>query len=155
MLRFLLPVLFALALGAPAAAAQPDIVESLRRHGFKTFSEAVTRAGLVDTLKSPGPLTVFAPSESAFMAISDEERLLLMEDKGGLSNFVLRHVVNGAVSQDATALETMSGERLRLERSGDDMVINGVRVTGPAVTASNGVVHRLDTLFPPPIPAIQ
>ena len=160
MMRFgkVLPMgaVFAIAFASLSAAAEPDIAESLRRHGFDRFSEAITRAGLTDTLKNSGTLTVFAPSESAFSAMPEEEKRLLFENKSDLSNFVLRHVVNGNLpEQGSTTVESMSGESLRLERTNDILTVNGVPVGGPAVTASNGLIHRIDTLLPPAETPVQ
>ena len=57
-------------LSAPAFAAEMDIVDTAIANGnFKTLAAALTAAGLVETLKGPGPFTVFAPTDAAFAAL--------------------------------------------------------------------------------------
>lgn len=148
-----LAVLAAFAMIASPARAE-DVVNLLHRGGFRSFSDAVSRAGLVDTLNGPGPLTVFAPSEGAFAALSQEERLLLKEDKAQMRIFVLRHVVNGALPDTAgpVTVESMSAEPLRIERSGAGLTVNGLPVTGAPARADNGVVYRIDATIPPSTP---
>ena len=152
-----------LALGVAAAAAcapmmdnEPDIVDIAASNGnFNTLVAAVTAAGLVDTLKSDGPFTVFAPTDAAFAALpaGTVESLLLPENKDTLVSILTYHVVPGAVTSDALA-----GQRLSVATvNGADVHIdgrNGVKVEDSNVTtadiiASNGVIHVIDAVLLP------
>ena len=152
-----------LALGVAAAAAcapmmnnEPDIVDIAASNGnFNTLVAAITAAGLVDTLKSDGPFTVFAPTDAAFAALpaGTVESLLLPENKDTLVSILTYHVVPGAVTSDALA-----GQRLSVATvNGADVHIdgrNGVKVEDSNVTtadiiASNGVIHVIDAVLLP------
>ncbi len=152
-----------LAFGVAAAAAcapmiekEPDIVDIAASNGnFNTLVAAVTAAGLVDTLKSDGPFTVFAPTDAAFAALpaGTVESLLLPENKDTLVSILTYHVVPGAVTSDALA-----GQRLSVATvNGADVHIdgrNGVKVEDSNVTtadiiASNGVIHVIDAVLLP------
>ena len=152
-----------LAFGVAAAAAcapmmdnEPDIVDIAASNGnFNTLVAAVTVAGLVDTLKSDGPFTVFAPTDAAFAALpaGTVESLLLPENKDTLVSILTYHVVPGAVTSDALA-----GQRLSVATvNGADVHIdgrNGVKVEDSNVTtadiiASNGVIHVIDAVLLP------
>ncbi len=152
-----------LAFGVAAAAAcapmiekEPDIVDIAASNGnFNTLVAAVTAAGLVDTLKSDGPFTVFAPTDAAFAALpaGTVESLLLPENKDTLVSILTYHVVPGAVTSDA-----LSGQRLSVATvNGADVHIdgrNGVKVEDSNVTtadiiASNGVIHVIDAVLLP------
>ena len=152
-----------LAFGVAAAAAcapmiekEPDIVDIAASNGnFNTLVAAVTAAGLVDTLKSDGPFTVFAPTDAAFAALpaGTVESLLLPENKDTLVSILTYHVVPGAVTSDA-----LSGQQLSVATvNGADVHIdgrNGVKVEDSNVTtadiiASNGVIHVIDAVLLP------
>jgi uncharacterized surface protein with fasciclin (FAS1) repeats len=115
----------------------------------------VSAAGLVDTLKSDGPFTVFAPTNAAFAALpaGTVESLLLPENRDTLISILTYHVVPGAVTSDQ-----LVGQRIDVATvQGDTVHINGthgVRVNDATVTtadiiASNGVIHVIDTVLLP------
>ena len=141
---------------APMAESEPDIVDIAASNGnFNTRVAAVTAAGLVDTLKSEGPFTVFAPPDEAFAALpaGTVDNLLLPENKDQLTAILTYHVVPGAVTSDQLA-----GQRLSVATvNGADVHIdgrNGVKVENANVTtadiiASNGVIHVIDSVLLP------
>ena len=141
---------------APMAEREPDIVDIAASNGnFNTLVAAVTAAGLVDTLKSEGPFTVFAPTDEAFAALpaGTVDNLLLPENKDQLTAILTYHVVPGAVTSDQLA-----GQRLSVATvNGADVHIdgrNGVKVENANVTtadiiASNGVIHVIDSVLLP------
>ena len=151
-----------LAAGVAIAAAcapmdsEPDIVDIAASNGnFNTLVAAVTAADLVDTLKSEGPFTVFAPTDAAFAALpaGTVDSLLLPENKDQLVAILTYHVVPGAVTSDQLA-----GQRLSVATvNGADVHIdgrNGVKVEDANVTtadiiASNGVIHVIDSVLLP------
>ena len=94
-----LPVLLAgaAALAMISHASEPDLVDTAVAGHFNTLVAAVKAAGLVDTLKGPGPFTVFAPTDEAFAKLpaGTLETLLQPENKAKLQSILLYHVVPG------------------------------------------------------------
>lgn len=138
------------------AQAQGDIVDTALRAGqFKTLAAALQAAGLVDTLKGPGPFTVFAPTDAAFAALpaGTLESLLRPENRGKLVAILTYHVVPGRVSASRAATldsaATAQGGRLAFRASGSTLSVDGARVVAPDVAASNGVIHVIDTVLMP------
>jgi transforming growth factor-beta-induced protein len=121
---------------------------------FKTLVAAVEAAGLVDTLKSDGPFTVFAPTDDAFAALGDEAIAGLLADPETLSQILLYHVVPGRVmAADVVALEsatTAQGEDIAITVDGDNVMVNGANVIIPDIEADNGVIHVIDAVILPP-----
>ena len=122
---------------------------------FNTLVAAVTAAGLVETLSSPGPFTVFAPTDDAFAALPEGlvDCLLLPENIDGLTAILTYHVVSGMVmSTDLTdgPVATVQGEEVTVDLT-DGVVLNdGPTVIIADVPASNGVVHAIDGVLVPP-----
>src|SRR5690349_20560618 len=144
---------------APASLARPaagdnDIVTTAVGAGqFTTLATLLTKAGLVDTLKGPGPFTVFAPTDEAFAKVPKATLDALAADPAKLKAVLLYHVVQGAVTaadvaklNSATSLE---GESLAIKVSGGSVYVDGAKVTTPDVTASNGVIHVIDSVLIP------
>jgi uncharacterized surface protein with fasciclin (FAS1) repeats len=153
--------------GAHAKAA-PNIVEVAVSTGVhNTLVAAVKAAGLVDTLSSPGPFTVFAPTDTAFAKLpaGTVATLVKPENKGTLTKILTYHAVAGKVtSADLVALikqhngtatiTTVAGEKLTARLSGDKIVITDAKGGATAVTqadvmTSNGVIHVTDGVFLP------
>merc|ERR1711899_348579 len=121
-----------------------------------TLNAAVKAAGLEATLASPGPFTVFAPTNLAFEKIPSADLQRLLGDKAALSKILLRHVVPGTRMQGKnippgiTNLKTAAGEQISASR---DKFIQIKSKAGSAfivlfdVIASNGVLHAVDTVF--------
>ena len=139
----------------PAKAA--DIVDTAVSAGqFKTLVAAVTAAGLVDTLKSKGPFTVFAPSDAAFAKLpaGTVESLLKPENKSKLVAILTYHVVPGKVMSADIAgkklsVATVQGGKINVNAMSGVMV-NGATVVSADIAASNGVIHVIDKVILPP-----
>ncbi|MBK6461038.1 MAG: fasciclin domain-containing protein [Myxococcales bacterium] len=142
----------------PPPAQLTNIVDTAVGAGsFKTLAAALTAAGLVDTLKGPGPFTVFAPTDEAFAKLpaGTVEALLKPENKAALTSILTYHVVSGNVkAADVTKLayaETIQGGDLRIKVSGSDVLINDtIKVVKTDILASNGVIHVLDAVLASP-----
>jgi uncharacterized surface protein with fasciclin (FAS1) repeats len=142
---------------APArAAAAGDIVDVAAGAGqFRTLLAAAAAAGLVDALKGPGPITVFAPTDAAFAALprGTVESLLKPENRAQLRQILTYHVVSGRILAGdlagKTAMpKTLSGQTLDVDgRQG--VSVNNARVTQADVLAANGVVHVIDRVLLP------
>ena len=141
-----------LAFGALTAAHAKDIVETAVAAGsFKTLVTAVQAAGLVDTLKGPGPFTVFAPTDEAFAKIPKATLDALLKDKAALTKVLTYHVVPGKVmAKDVKAgkVKTVQGGEITISTTGGVMVDNA-KVVATDVEASNGVIHVIDTVIMP------
>ena len=145
--------LIALAIAtASAAALAQDIVDTAVKAGnFKTLVSAVQAAGLVDTLKGPGPFTVFAPTDAAFAKVPKAQLDALLADKAALGKVLTYHVVSGAVmAKDVKPgmVKTVQGSDLTLATSGG-VTVDNAKVVVADVKASNGVIHAIDTVLMP------
>lgn len=142
--------------GATHTPAENTIVDVAVTGGFDTLVAAVQAAGLVETLQSEGPFTVFAPTDEAFAALPEGtlESLLKPENKDQLIAILTYHVVPGEVTSDQVvsleSAETLQGASLEISTSEDGVMINNAKVVKADVDASNGVVHVIDTVLLPP-----
>ncbi len=149
----------AVAAGKPAATK--DVVDTAIGAGsFKTLVAAAQAAGLVETLKGPGPFTVFAPSDEAFAKLpkGTVEGLLKPENKQQLANLLTYHVVPGKVmSTQAVKVDfanTVQGQALRLQvvKAGEAdsaLQVDGAKVVKADIDCSNGVIHVIDAVVMP------
>ncbi len=142
-------------MAAPAFAQDKDIVDTAVGAGnFTTLVAAVEAAGLVETLKGPGPFTVFAPTDAAFAALpaGTVEDLLKPENKDKLVSILTYHVVSGKVmSTDLTEgmkAATVQGGELTITLDGGAKV-NGATISTADIEASNGVIHVVDSVLLP------
>lgn len=141
---------------APTGGDQPDIVDiAASNDQFSTLVAAVTAADLAGTLKGPGPFTVFAPTNAAFdkLPAGTVETLLMPENKDQLVAVLTYHVIPGAVTSDQLAgqrnnVATVQGQPVHVDgRNG--VRVNNAHVTQADIMASNGVIHRIDTVLLP------
>ena len=144
-------------MSVPAFAGEMDIVDTAVGAGnFTTLVAAVQAAGLVETLKGPGPFTVFAPTDAAFAALpaGTVEDLLKPENKDKLIAILTYHVVPGAVmSTDLTEgmkAKTVNGAELIITLEGGAKV-NGAVISTADIKATNGVIHVIDAVILPPM----
>lgn len=134
-------------------AAKKDIVDTAVAAGdFKTLVTAVKTAGLVETLKSSGPFTVFAPTDEAFAKLPKGTIQSLLANPDRLAAILKYHVVPGRVmAADVVKLssaKTALGQSLSIRTSSGVMVDNA-HVVKTDVEATNGVIHVVDTVLIP------
>ena len=133
----------------------------------KTPVAAVKAGGLVDTLNSPGPFTVFAPTDDAFAKLpaGTVDTLVKPENKDTLDKILTYHVVAGKISSKELAkmiqkgggkatLKTVQGEDLTATMSGGNIMLTDAKggmatITTADVFQSNGVIHVIDTVLMP------
>ena len=153
--------------GAPMYANKDIIDNAVNSKDHTTLVAAVKAAGLVETLKSPGPFTVFAPTNTAFAALpaGTVDTLLKPESKPTLTKVLTYHVVSGkmdaatlmkAVSagNGKATLKTVSGGTLTATSNGSAVMVmdesgGSAKVTIADVTQSNGVIHVVDKVLLP------
>lgn len=147
----------ALALAPTPALAQKDIVDTAVAAGqFKTLASALTAAELVQTLKGPGPYTVFAPTDAAFAKLpaGTLQSLLKPENKAQLTAILTYHVVPGKVTSaevvKLSQANTVEGKPLTIHTMGKAVMINNATVVKADIAASNGVIHVIDRVLLPP-----
>ena len=146
-----------LALAAPARADHhegKDIVDTAVAAGsFQTLAKALGEAGLVSTLKGPGPFTVFAPTDEAFAKLPAGALDQLLADKEKLKAVLLYHVVAGKVTAKdvvkLTSAKTVQGGSVAISAKGGKVMVDGATVATADVMASNGVIHVIDTVLMP------
>lgn len=155
MKRILASSAAALLLTAPIASAADIVDIAAGDPTFSTLVTAVTEAGLVGTLQSPGPFTVFAPTNDAFdkLPYGVLGKLLEPANNDLLNELLLYHVVSGDVrAADVvmlTSATTAQGEDVKVNARGNGVRINNANVTTTDIVADNGVIHVVDrVLFP-------
>ena len=144
---------------APTTVALGTIVDiAVSNPDFSILVEAVTAAGLVETLSGPGPFTVFAPTNEAFAAALTALGLTkeqLLADTALLTKVLTYHVVPGVVlAADVVMLNgqevaTVEGSKVKVTVEGDKVKINDANVVATDVKASNGVIHVIDAVLVP------
>jgi len=150
------------------AAPKTNIVEAaVATPDLSTLVTAVKAAGLVDTLASPGPFTVFAPTNAAFgkLPAGTVETLVKPENKGTLTTVLTYHVVAGTFDSKAIAaaiksgngkatLTTVQGQKLTASMYGDKLIVTDAKGGKSTVALAdlrqkNGVVHVIDSVLMP------
>ncbi len=140
--------------GKAGPTAASDIVDTAVAAGkFNTLAAALKAAGLVETLKGEGPFTVFAPTDAAFAKLPEGTvaTLLKPENRKKLTSILTYHVVPGRIMLGARALKTVEGRAVNVAPAAGQTV-NGAKVVAANVTASNGVIHVIDSVLLPPEP---
>ncbi|MDB5848423.1 MAG: fasciclin [Rhodoferax sp.] len=153
--------------GAPMLASKDIIDNAVNSKDHTTLVAAVKAAGLVETLKGPGPFTVFAPTNAAFAALpaGTVDTLLKPENKSMLSGILTYHVVAGKYDAAAISkmimdgkgmatLKTVSGGTLTAKAMGGKVMVTDEKggtanVTIADVYQSNGVIHVVDKVLLP------
>jgi uncharacterized surface protein with fasciclin (FAS1) repeats len=144
--------------GGQMMVRSQDIVDNaMRANNVTTVVAAVKAAGLVETLKSEGPFTVFAPNNAAFEKLPEGTvaTLLKSENKSTLVNILTYHVVPGRYKTsdltDGLQLTTVEGKMLTFKKDASgNLWINGVAMIETSnVISSNGVTHVIDTVLMP------
>jgi uncharacterized surface protein with fasciclin (FAS1) repeats len=118
---------------------------------LKTLVAAVTEAGLVDTLNSAENLTVFAPTDDAFAAIPKKDLNALLKDKKALTAVLTHHVIGERLSPADLAgeHETLAGDMLTVDGSGEDFTIGDASVVCGNVQTANATVYVVDQVLMP------
>src|SRR3954454_769579 len=149
--------LLTLSLSAVAASAgKKDIVDTAVAAGnFKTLATALQAAGLVETLKSAGPFTVFAPTDESFAKLpaGTLDDLLKPENKEKLVAILTYHVVPGKVTaKDVMKLHeatTVNGKDVKIMADGGKVMVDNANVVKTDIACSNGVIHVIDSVILP------
>jgi uncharacterized surface protein with fasciclin (FAS1) repeats len=128
-----------------------DIVDiAVGAGSFNTLVTAVKAAGLVETLKSPGPFTVFAPTDEAFAKLPPGTIQTLLQNIPQLTRVLTFHVVSGKLTQADLAkmdvVTSIEGSPIRIDCS-DGFEVKNATVVAPDIEADNGMIHVIDTVI--------
>jgi len=138
-----------------SATAQPkDIVDTAVAAGsFKTLAKLLTDADLVTIMKSPGPFTVFAPTDEAFAKVPKETLDALAKDKAKLQAVLKYHVLTSKWTSDDLKLVkstgTAEGRSVAFGATGGTITVNGAKVIKTNVDCTNGMIHVIDAVLIP------
>jgi uncharacterized surface protein with fasciclin (FAS1) repeats len=145
-----------IASAAPKPAPPKDIVDTAVAAGsFKTLAAALQAAGLVETLKGPGPFTVFAPTDEAFAKLpaGTLDSLLEPANKEKLVAILTYHVVSGKVLAaqvvKMNSAKTVNGQSVSIAANGGTVMVDSAKVVKADILCSNGVIHVIDSVLMP------
>jgi len=145
-----------LAANAGSYGKKKDLVDiAASNSDFSTLVAAVKAAGLVDTLKSNGPFTVFAPTNEAFAKLPEGtvESLLKPENKDKLISILTYHVVPGKVyAKQVVSLsgaKTVEGSKIAINTANGKVMVDNANVVKTDIKAKNGVIHVIDSVILP------
>ena len=149
------PIAALLVLGACATTTAPQTIADTTAANpqLTTLNKLINDAGLADTLRGPGPYTIFAPTDEAFKAVPAATLDAIAKDKERLKAVLAYHVVPGALtSADAKngPVKTVQGANLTLYKSGTFLTADEALVTTPDLRATNGVIQVVDKVLIPP-----
>ncbi|MGB0562888.1 MAG: fasciclin domain-containing protein [Spirulinaceae cyanobacterium] len=130
----------------------PNIVEiAVGNDAFKTLVTAVKVAGLVEALQSPGPLTVFAPTDDAFAKLLPGTIDTLVQNVPQLARILTYHVVAGNYTteqlRDIDTLTSLEGSPIPIRCQPENFEVKNATVVMPDVVADNGVIHVIDNVI--------
>lgn len=163
LLRNLILAAAVLPLCASVGSADDIVDTAVKAKKFNTLAAALKAAGLIETLKSKGPFTVFAPTDEAFAALpkGTVETLLKPENREKLVGVLTYHVVPGKVTAGQvvklSGAQTVNGQRIDIKVAGGKVKVDGATVTATDIECSNGVIHIIDRVILPEnkkIPAV-
>jgi uncharacterized surface protein with fasciclin (FAS1) repeats len=150
--------LIVLSLAAPALAQRPATVLDLaaQQKNLTTFVAAVHTAGLDDTLRGTGPVTVYAPTNEAFARLPAAERSALLADPARLRTILLGHVVKDMVTMrdgdnaiTSGSVTNAAGRELGFALDGERTTVGGAHLIQADLRADNGCVNTIDRVLLP------
>lgn len=143
-----------LIIGTPAAFPEDkkDLVDTAVEGGqFKTLVAALESAGMVETLRGKGPLTLLAPTDEAFQKLPEAQLKALLADREKLKKVLAAHLATGKDLR-AADLAKMNGKTVNgflVKARADKVTIGKATVTKADITCSNGVIQVIDTVLMP------
>ena len=136
-----------------AVVSETTILDLLQGDGrFSTLLGAIEQTGLAETLTSPGPVTLFAPTDAAFEALPPEQLEAILGDSATLERLLLYHVVDGdmmAADMTEGPILTFEGTEINVATADSGLTFNEASLEGEDLVASNGVVHAVNQVLLP------
>jgi uncharacterized surface protein with fasciclin (FAS1) repeats len=152
------PAVSLLALAA-ACASQPastpvSVADTIAQDPqLSTLNTLVAKAGLSESLKAAGPITVFAPTNDAFKSVPAKTMDELAQDPARLKAVLSYHVLPSrlvAADVKTGSVKTVQGANLAVSKAGDFVTVEDAMVQQADIIAANGVVHTVDRVLLPP-----
>lgn len=142
-------------LGACATVSSPQPMAGVIASDpeLSTLNELIKKAGIGQDLNAQGPLTVFAPSNAAFKAVPAKTLEELGRQPQALKEVLTYHVASGKLTAAEIKngkIKTLQGGTVEVSKAGDFVTIEAAAVTRADITATNGVIHVIDTVLLPP-----
>ena len=136
----------------PKEANMPTIVDiAVSNEAFSTLVTAVSAASLVEALQSPGPFTVFAPTNDAFAKLPDGTITTLVQNIPQLARILTFHVVSGKYKKEdligVKSLISLEGTQIDINISEDCFEANNATVIAADIEADNGIIHVIDNVI--------
>jgi len=154
-MKKLLTAFFALAFfsaACPLALGADVVATAAAGTSFKTFVKALQEAGLADTLKGPGPFTIFAPTDSAFSKLPEGTWDALVKDKVKLAQVLTYHILPGktlVAEFKPGQNKTIQGDMVNILSDNGKITVNNANVIQSDIVADNGVIQAIDTVLLP------
>lgn len=120
---------------------------------LSTLNSLVVKAGLTETLKASGPFTVFAPSNEAFAKVPAKTMSDLGNNPDRLKAVLTYHVLSGkvmAADVKNSSVKTVNGANIAVSKAGEFVTVEDAMVQKADISATNGVVHIVDSVLIPP-----
>ncbi len=148
---------------APMAASptakpvvQSNIVSALQsRSDLSTFAGDINKVGLANTLNSGGPYTIFAPTNDAFGKLPSVKASVVNQDNANLGYTLKYHVVNGKYTEaqlkSLNYLMTTNDRAVPVSMAGNNIMVDGARITGPGIDLGNSIIYPVDSVMVPPM----
>ena len=129
-----------------------DIVDiAVNTEGFSTLVAAVQAAGLVETLKTPGPFTVFAPNDAAFAKLPPGTVDTLVQNPPQLARILTYHVVAGKLTKadlsKVDAVDSVEGSLISINCNGEVLEVKNATAIAADIEADNGIIHVIDNVI--------
>lgn len=129
-----------------------DIVDiAVNTEGFSTLVAAVQAASLVDTLKTPGPFTVFAPNDAAFAKLPPGTVQTLVDNPPQLARILTYHVVAGKLTKadlsKVDSVESVEGSPIAINCTNDTFEVKNATAIAADIEADNGIIHVIDSVI--------
>jgi uncharacterized surface protein with fasciclin (FAS1) repeats len=133
-------------------AADSSVLDITKNSGlFSRFEQAVEQARMDDVLNEDGPFTLFVPTNSAFDALSEDQRQALQQDPQALVDLVSNHVVRARLGitdlLQSEQTQALSGKSLQLRSPHAQLNVGGAEIVLSNLVAGNGIVHVVDRLI--------
>jgi|SRR5271165_3886120 len=152
-MKQILPSIALLAICSLGASAADIVDTAVSAGNFTTLVTAIKAAGLVDTLKGPGPFTVFAPTDEAFAKLPPGSVEALLKDPEKLKDILLYHVVSGKVMAASVvkmkSAKTVEGGSVKIHAMGGKVMVDNADVVKTDIVCDNGVIHVIDAVIMP------
>jgi uncharacterized surface protein with fasciclin (FAS1) repeats len=149
-------IVFAIAFtGIGSMRAADDLITTVQKTGrCRTFVKAIQAAGLTQTIKGYGALTVFAPIDEGFAGLPKDilDELMKPANKPKLASIILTHIIKGkmmAADAKTMTVTTLGDSKIHLAKEGSSLSYGNAKVMKPDLIASNGVIHLIDKVVLP------